>query len=171
MVLVRPFEERDAQPLADLMMEMIHFYGATIDPTLVVAEDVVRQSEIIDIIVAQGDDGLLGFATFTSLYPVAGLISFTYVQQIYVAAKARRMGVAQRLMAGMRGSPRPGAARGLSGRRGRRMQPLGRSMMGWERSAPIKCSMYLRVLPLISSRPAQIEGQGAGWPDVELLGV
>jgi hypothetical protein len=66
MVLVRPFEERDSQPLADLMMEMIHFYGATIDPTLVIAEDVVRQSQTVDIIVAQGDDGLLGFATFTS---------------------------------------------------------------------------------------------------------
>jgi ribosomal protein S18 acetylase RimI-like enzyme len=99
MISVRPFEERDAQPLADLMMEMIHFYGATVDPMLVVSEDVVRQSETVDIIVAQGDDGLLGFATFTSLYPVAGLICFTYVQQIYVGAKARRMGVAQRLMA------------------------------------------------------------------------
>lgn len=56
MVSVRPFEERDAQPLADLMMEMIRFYGATVDPTLVVAEDVVRQSKTIDIIVAQGDE-------------------------------------------------------------------------------------------------------------------
>ena len=102
MVSVRPFEERDAQPLADLMTEMTHFYGATVDPKLLIAEDVVRQSEIVDIIVAQGDDELLGFATFTSLYPVAGLISFTYAQQIYVATKARRMGVAQRLMAGYR---------------------------------------------------------------------
>lgn len=101
MISVRPFEERDAQPLADLMIEMIQFYGATVDPTLVVAEDVVRRSEAVDIIVAQGDDGLLGFATFASLYPVAGLISFTYAQQIYVATKARRMGVAQRLMAGI----------------------------------------------------------------------
>ena len=109
MVLVRPFEEPDAQPLADVMMQMIHFYGATVDPTLVVAEDVVRQSKTIDILVAQGGEGLVGFATFTSLYPVAGLISFTYVQQIYVSAKARRMGVAQRLMAGV---ARIAAARG-----------------------------------------------------------
>jgi hypothetical protein len=83
------------------MMEMIRFYGATADPALVVAEDVVRQSETVDIIVAQEGDGLLGFATFTSLYPVAGLISFTYAQQIYVGARARRKGVAQRLMAGI----------------------------------------------------------------------
>lgn len=103
MVLVRPFEEQDAQPLADLMMEMIHFYGATVDPTRMVAEDVVHQSKTMDIIIAQGGDGLLGFATFTSLYPVAGLISFTYVQQIYVGANARRMSVAQQLMAGIAG--------------------------------------------------------------------
>ena len=161
MVSVRPFEERDAQPLADLMMEMIHFYGATVDPTLVVAEDIVRQSEIVDIIVAQGDDGLLGFATFTSLYPVAGLISFTYAQQIYVGAKARRMGVAQRLMAGI---ARIAAARGstrIEWSRRRRMQRLGRFMKVWARSAPIRCNMFSRVLPLISSLPARIEGQRA----------
>lgn len=109
MVLVRPFEEQDAQPLTDLMMEMIHFYGATVDPSRTVAEDVVHQSKTIDIIVAQGGDRLLGFATFTSLYPVAGLISFTYIQQIYVGANARRMGVAQQLMAGI---ARIAAARG-----------------------------------------------------------
>ncbi len=103
MVLVRPFEEQDAQPLADLMMEMIHFYGATVDPARVVAEDVVHQSKTMDIIVARGDDGLLGFGTFTSVYPVAGLISFTYIQQIFVGANARRMGVAQQLMAGIAG--------------------------------------------------------------------
>lgn len=101
MVLVRPLEESDAQPLADLMMQMIDFYGATVDPMLVVAEDVVRQSGTMDILVAHGGDELVGFATFTSLYPVAGLISFTYVQQIYVSAQARRIGVAQRLMAGI----------------------------------------------------------------------
>lgn len=103
MVSVRPFEAQDAEPLADLMLEMVRFYGATVDPARVVAEDVVRQSRVMDIIVAQEDGGLLGFATFTSLYPVAGLISFTYVQQIYVGLQARRMGVAQRLMAGIAG--------------------------------------------------------------------
>ncbi len=101
MVSIRAFEEQDAQLLADLMTEMANFYGATISPTLVVAKDVIQQAKSVDIIVAEGDDGLLGFATFTSLYPVAGLIPFTYVQQIYVGTNARRLGVAQRLMAGI----------------------------------------------------------------------
>jgi ribosomal protein S18 acetylase RimI-like enzyme len=99
MVSVRRFEEQDARALADLMMEMVGFYGAAIDPGLVIAEDVIRQAHNVDIILAHGESGLLGFATFTTLYPVAGLLAFTYVQQVYVGRTARRLGVAQKLMA------------------------------------------------------------------------
>jgi ribosomal protein S18 acetylase RimI-like enzyme len=99
MVSVRCFEEKDAQALANLMMEMVAFYGATVNPDLLVAEDVIRQAQRVNIIVAHGDIGLLGFATFTSLYPVAGLLAFTYVQQVHVGQAARRLGVAQKLMA------------------------------------------------------------------------
>ncbi|WP_233553404.1 GNAT family N-acetyltransferase [Teichococcus wenyumeiae] len=96
---VRRFEEPDAQALAELMIEMAGFYGATIDPDLVVVEDIIRQARQVDIIVAHDDTHLLGFATFASLYPVAGLLAFTYVQQVYVGQTARRLGVAQALMA------------------------------------------------------------------------
>jgi len=98
-VRVRRFEEKDAQALADLMIEMVTFYGASINPNLVVAEDVVLQAQQVDIVVAHDERQLLGFATFTSLYPVAGLLTFTYVQQVYVGQAARRLGVAQELMA------------------------------------------------------------------------
>jgi ribosomal protein S18 acetylase RimI-like enzyme len=98
MVRVRSFEDKDAQPLANLMIEMAGFYGATIDPDLVIAEDAREQAQRINIVVAYDDTELLGFATFTSLYPVCGLIAFTYVQQVYVARAARRRGVAQVLM-------------------------------------------------------------------------
>lgn len=99
MVSVRCFEEKDAQALANLLMEMVSFYGATVAPDLLVAEDVIQQAQRVNIIVAHGDAGLLGFATFTSLYPVSGLLSFTYVQQVYVGKAARRLGVAQKLVA------------------------------------------------------------------------
>ena len=101
MIQVRRFEEKDAQALTGLMTEMACFYGATIRSDLVVAEDVVRQARQVDVIVAHDDARLLGFATFTSLYPVAGLLAFTYVQQVYVCQAARRLGVAQELMAGI----------------------------------------------------------------------
>ena len=99
MVRVRRFNEGDAQALAGLMIEMAGSYGATVSPDLVVAEDVVRQARQVDIVVAHDAARLLGFATFTSLYPVAGLLAFTYVQQVYVRQAARRLGVAQELMA------------------------------------------------------------------------
>ncbi|WP_210168488.1 GNAT family N-acetyltransferase [Methylobacterium sp. Leaf469] len=98
---VRRFEDSDAEALADLMIEMAGSYGATIRSDLVVVKDILRQARKVDIIVAHDDARLLGFATFTSLYPVAGLLAFTYVQQIYVGQAARRLGVAQDLMAGV----------------------------------------------------------------------
>lgn len=101
MIRVRRFARKDAEALARLMIEMAGVYGARIDPGLVVAEDVVRQARAIDILVAGHEGRLLGFATFTSLYPVAGLLAFTYVQQVYVAEAARRQGVAQHLMRGV----------------------------------------------------------------------
>ncbi len=99
MVSIRPFEGQDARALAKLMAEMVAFYGASIAPDLAVPDDINRQAKTVDILVALVDGELLGFATSTTLYPVAGLIAFTYVQQIYVALKARRLGIAQQLMA------------------------------------------------------------------------
>lgn len=101
MVLVRRFEGMDAPALAVLMTEMVGFYGASVDSGLVVADDVVRQAREVEITVAHEDGRLLGFATSNSLYPVAGLLAFTYVQQVYVGQADRRRGVAQALMAGV----------------------------------------------------------------------
>lgn len=98
MVSTRRFADADAQALANLMLEMVGFYGAAVAADLLVAEDVVRQAQKVDIVVAHEGSRLLGFATFTSLYPVAGLLTFTYVQQVYVGQDARRLGVAQKLM-------------------------------------------------------------------------
>ena len=98
MLSTRRFADPDAAALADLMREMVAFYGATIAPELVVAKDIIRQARKVDIVVAHDEGRLLGFATFTSHYPVAGLLAFTYVQQLYVAQNARRLGVAQALV-------------------------------------------------------------------------
>ena len=98
MIVVRPFEDRDARGLTGLMAEMARGYGATIEPSRVVVAEVVRRARAVDVIVAAEGDALVGFVTFASLYPVAGLLSFTYVQQIYVTAKARRLGVARGLI-------------------------------------------------------------------------
>ena len=100
MISVRPFVPADAPALAGLMMEMADFYGAIIYPRLSVPDDIIHRSTMMDIIVANTEDRIVGFLTCTVLYPVAGLLAFTYIQQIYVTRDARRLGVAKRLMAG-----------------------------------------------------------------------
>lgn len=155
MNFVRPFEEHDAQPLAGLMLEMVRFYDAMIDPNLDIAEDIIRQSKTTDILVAVGEDGLLGFTTFASLYPVSGLIAFTYIQQIYVGLNGRRLGVGRLLM---RAVARIAKARGSTriewstGRENTAAQAL--SMRDWGRSGLTRCNTPLRGNPYMTSRLA-----------------
>jgi GNAT superfamily N-acetyltransferase len=99
MIVVRQFEEYDAQELAGVMMEMVAFYGIPLAVEGPVSEDIIKQSKSINIVVAISDSRVVGFATFGFLYPVAGLRSFADLQQIYVALSCRRMGVARKLMA------------------------------------------------------------------------
>ncbi|MCX7363060.1 MAG: GNAT family N-acetyltransferase [Alphaproteobacteria bacterium] len=101
MIDVRPFVAGDAVAVGEMLVEMASGYGATIDPGLDVPADVVRRSRDTDFLVAARGEELCGFATFTSLYPVAGLLAFTYIQQLYVSLSARRLGVAALLMKGI----------------------------------------------------------------------
>ncbi len=98
---VRPLEAKDAPELAALLREMAAGYGAALAPDLDVAGDVLRQARHVGFLLAEDAGRLTGFATFTTTYPVAGLLAFLHVQQIYVALSARRLGVATRLMAGV----------------------------------------------------------------------
>jgi len=101
MIVVRPFEEKHAASLAAMMLEMTRFYGATVSPQADIARDLVDHARRMDFLLAFNAEALVGFATFASLFPVGGLLSFTYIQQIYVGSDARRLGVARRLMAGV----------------------------------------------------------------------
>jgi hypothetical protein len=60
MISVRPFEDGDAQDLADVMMEMVAFYGSSLAVEGSVSEDIIRQSKNIDIVVALSMIGLPG---------------------------------------------------------------------------------------------------------------
>lgn len=101
MIDVRPFVAADAVAVGRMLVEMATGYGATFDLGLDVPADVVRRSRDTDFLVAARGGEPCGFASFTSLYPVAGLLAFTYIRQIYVSLDARRLGVAQVLMKGI----------------------------------------------------------------------
>lgn len=99
MVVVRRFERSDADKLAALMMEMVDFYGRPLAVEGSLSDDIVKQAESIHLVVALADDQVAAFATYGFLYPVAGLRSFAYLQQIYVGSSFRRLGLAKQLMA------------------------------------------------------------------------
>lgn len=99
MIAVRPFEDRDAPDLADIMREMVAFYGRTLPENGFVAADIIAQSQHVGMAVATWDGQMAGFATYGFLYPVAGLRPFLYLHQLYIGAHARRLGVAQAVMA------------------------------------------------------------------------
>ncbi len=99
MILVRPFRAGDAAALAALMTEMTRHYGAAVAAERNVEAEVADQAARVETLVASDGAALLGFATFATLFPVGALLSLTYVQQVYVAAAARRGGVARLLLA------------------------------------------------------------------------
>jgi ribosomal protein S18 acetylase RimI-like enzyme len=98
-ISVRQFEDGDARELASVMMEMVAFYGRPLAVEGSLPEDIIKQAKNIGMVVALSDDSVAGFATYGFLYPVAGLQSFAYLQQIYIASSHRRLGIAQQLMA------------------------------------------------------------------------
>lgn len=98
MISIRPFEECDAPALAQMMLEMVRSYSAELPDEDHIEADLIEHSERIEFRLGFNGTALAGFATFVTLFPVGSLLSFIYVQQIYVGSSARRLGVAQRLM-------------------------------------------------------------------------
>lgn len=97
-MIIRPFRDADSKNLSILMTEMTDFYGASVAVGLDIERSIIANSKLVDIVLAEQETKLLGFATFGTMYPVAGLVPLTYVQQIYVSESGRRLGVARRLM-------------------------------------------------------------------------
>jgi L-amino acid N-acyltransferase YncA len=97
-MIIRPFQDEDAEKLSILMTDMLEFYGAAVAVDVNIQTSIVANSKLVDIVLAEQEGKLFGFATFGTMYPVAGLVPFTYVQQIYVCQSGRRIGVARRLM-------------------------------------------------------------------------
>jgi ribosomal protein S18 acetylase RimI-like enzyme len=113
MIAIRPFADSDAPALAAMLREMAAGYGASIAADTQVEADLPGHARTVDILLACEAETLVGFATFASLFPVGGVVAFTYIQQIYVGAGARRRGIAQRLMAAVARAARDRGCRRL----------------------------------------------------------
>jgi GNAT superfamily N-acetyltransferase len=106
MIKVTAAAPADAAPVAELLAELDRFYGGT--PQGTPAERAGQVSEALFasppaarmLLAWQGDD-LAGLASWSLLWPAAGLTTSLYLKDLYVAQAHRRAGAGQALMKGI----------------------------------------------------------------------
>ncbi|WAZ20143.1 GNAT family N-acetyltransferase [Streptomyces cinnabarinus] len=96
--------EADAKLLAGLLGEVESYYGGTDTPA---DEDQVRAAlfgpqPVATVLIARDGDDVLGFASYSFLWPAAGADTSIYLKELFVRAPHRRRGVAGELMNAVR---------------------------------------------------------------------
>jgi GNAT superfamily N-acetyltransferase len=102
-ITVTPAKLEHAEAMAEIAEEMDSFYGAT---KVESAEARIRQigeALFSDLppaysLLAWDDGRLVGFASYSFLWPAIGLTRSLYLKELYVSTKARRTGVGKLLM-------------------------------------------------------------------------
>ena len=103
MTEVRPAEPGDLKELAALLDELDRFYGATdIEPIEArlrqIDEALFTDPPAAFALLAWHDADLLGMATYSFLWPAAGVTRSLFLKELYVAEAYRRSGVGGLLM-------------------------------------------------------------------------
>lgn len=107
MITLAPATAADVDDFVALATEMDMFYGdVRPDPPRQRAEEISAalfdDPSAASALLARDDTGkLVGFASYSFLWPAAGLSMSLYLKELYVAAAARRAGVATELMRGL----------------------------------------------------------------------
>lgn len=120
-VTIRPAEKSDVRAVAELIEEIERFYG-TADADIQPFEE--RQTQVEEalfgspplasaLLVEDEDDGVVGFAAYSFLWPSAGSTHSLFLKELYVRDTLRRQGIGVRLMDELRAvaSARPGCSR------------------------------------------------------------
>lgn len=103
MLAVTPVTEQDLPALADLFEEMDRFYGATeVEPieerSAQLRSMIFRDPPAAYVLLARHNDQLAGFASYSILWPAAGLTQSLFLKELYVGQGHRRRGVGRLLM-------------------------------------------------------------------------
>lgn len=110
MVVVRLCEEADHPALAAVMAEMQRHYRVLCPPDAEIRAGLAGRPAGTELLVAEHDGALVGFAAFSAIYPGPGLKPGFFLKEIYVAEAARGLGAGRALLAEL---ARLALARGL----------------------------------------------------------
>lgn len=110
MVHVRPCEEVDHAALAGVMAEMQAHYGVACPTEVEIRSGLANRPAGTELLVAEHNGALIGFAAFSAIYPGPGLRPGFFLKEIYVAEAARGLGAGRALLAEL---ARLALARGL----------------------------------------------------------
>jgi GNAT superfamily N-acetyltransferase len=101
--VVTPAEPAHVEALAALAEEMDRFYGATEAGPLALRIRQINDALFSNppaayALVASANDRLVGFASYSFLWPAVGLTRSLYLKELYVTETARRSGRGKLLM-------------------------------------------------------------------------
>ena len=103
MVTIAEAQAKDAQAIALLLEEMDRFYGGTPNEPIELQLEQIGSALFAAIppanaVLAWEDDALIGIASYSFLWPAAGLTQSLYLKELYVAEAKRQQGVGKLLM-------------------------------------------------------------------------
>lgn len=104
MTTVRPAAPEDASALLALTEEMDRFYGATAGEPAALRRGQLQAAlfaatpSAYALVACDPADSVVGFATYSFLWPAVGLTRSLYLKELYVAGGSQRAGVGTLLM-------------------------------------------------------------------------
>jgi GNAT superfamily N-acetyltransferase len=103
MITVTLAQPVNGAAIAELAEEMDRFYGATEMQSLElrirqINEAIFRDPPSAYSLLAWDEDKLVGFASYSFLWPAAGLTRSLYLKEIYIVEAARQKGIGKLLM-------------------------------------------------------------------------
>ncbi|WP_172386276.1 GNAT family N-acetyltransferase [Streptomyces sp. MNP-20] len=96
--------ETDAEVISVILGEIEEYYGGEPVPGDLeqIRAALFDENPVAHVLLARHEGEVLGFASYTRLWPAAGATASLYLKELYVRAPARRRGVARALMAALR---------------------------------------------------------------------
>jgi len=94
---IRAFSTSDKTALVTLFEEMQSHYGVACPSPSVIESNLAELPAGVEIMVAE-TDRIIGFASFSSIYPGPGLRSGLFMKELFVSAGSRGNGVGKALI-------------------------------------------------------------------------